>query len=176
MTMQQRIAPSAGWLYPLGLYFMGLSLLDLSVRAVPVAVSNVGWRFALQGMVFTNVGTFMLGFVIAGIAALLREHRAVLRVWSVVAVIASLSCLIGVAFYTLDAFQLRAVAVPAAKLAVTKAAITAIPAGVLAAASFLGLGVIAHRAAGASRLTEGKSVPLDAVVPRYPNVSGGVRK
>jgi len=176
MTMQQRIAPSAGWLYPLGLYFMGLSLLDLGVRAVPVAIHNVGWRFALQGMVFTNVGTFMLGFLIAGIAALLREHRTVLRVWSVVAVVMSLSCLFGVAFYTLDALQLRAVAVPAAKLSVTKAAITAIPAGLLAAASFLGLGIIAHRAAGMSRSTDVKSVPLDAVVPRYPNVSGGVRK
>jgi len=176
MTMQQRIAPSATWLYPLGVYFMGLSLLDLSVRAVPLAIHNVGWRFALQGMVFTNVGTFMLGFAVAGAAALLREHRTVLRVWSVVAAIMSLGCVFGVAFYTLDALQLRGVAAPAVKLSVTKAAITAIPAGLFAAAAFVGLGIIAHRAASASHSTVDKGFPQDAVLPRYPNVSGGVRK
>jgi hypothetical protein len=119
----------------------------------------------------------MLGFVTVIAAAFLRDQRVVLRVCSVVGFVAFVCLLLGVALYALDGLQVRSLASPAAKIPVTKAALTGLPAGLFSAFAFLGLGMIAHRAARGARQQSSKTVlPLDAVVQRYPNVSGGVSK
>jgi hypothetical protein len=177
MKNLQKLADGASWLYPVGLYYIVLSVLDLSVRAYPTNVTNVGWRFALMGMVFTNIGSILLGFSGVVAIALIREHVVALRVFSVFAFIVAVGMLGGVAFYALDAVQLRGLANETARLPILKAAMTAIPAGFVGAFSFLGIGVFIHRTLRMRRQQSSKSAsPLESIVPRYPNVSGGVIK
>lgn len=94
-------------------YFLALILvlstgLDLVQSIWPLRIGDVQWRVLSIGLMSRMLIPPLLGLVLAYVAALLAEHRGVLRTLAVVDGLLALGLLAGLGFYALDALELRA--------------------------------------------------------------------
>lgn len=169
----------AAALYPLGAYYLIVPVADVVTRAVPFSFGNAGWRYALVGLTFTNLGTFAIGMaILAGVAAV-RGNSKLLRAIAVLGVVGSLVLLSGMASFALDGVQLQAMASTQMQKAMfLKAAGSAFLAGLLGTIAILAISIGAWRAARMVKAAPSVKAPssLDAAVPVYSTISGGLTK
>ena len=165
-------------LYPLGAYFMLVPIVDVLARAIPPSLGNPAWRYALVGLTFTNLGTFLMGAIIVGLIAFVQGNHILLRVLSVVSALGVVILLAGLGSFTLDGIQLRSVVRGAQKAFFAKAAVTAGLSGVLGVLAMLGLAVGSWRAARVVKqlVTQKAAASPKAAVPVYSTLSGGLSK
>ena len=137
------------WLF--GLYALAVLLflqpfIEAFSATWPPRAGEVGWRFAVTGILYTMLPTVLFSLLIAAVAAFFLGHRTGLRLVGVVALVLGVVVILLTASFTLDALQLRRIVRPEAKggydLAGMKAVITAL----LAIAACTALGVGAFRA------------------------------
>lgn len=169
----------AAALYPLGAYYVIVPVTDVVTRALPFSFGNAGWRYALVGLTFTNLGTFAIGLaILAGVAAV-RGNSKLLRTLAVLGVVGSVVLLLGMASFALDGIQLQAMAqTQLQKTMFLKAAGSAALAGLLGTVAILAISVGAWRAARTVKAVPSVKAPssLDAAVPVYSTISGGLTK
>ena len=176
--IQQSKIPLTAALYPLGAYYLFVPVVDVLVRALPMSPGNPAWRYALVGLAFTNLGTISLGLAAITLWAYLRRNAVVLRVVAVLGFIGTLVLLAGMASFALDALQLRGMATGQQRTMFGKAAATASVTAVLGTLTVLFISIGAWRAARTTKALPGaKASPsLDAAVPMYSTISGGLTK
>lgn len=164
-------------LYPVAAYLMIMPVFDVVVRSLPLNVRNEAWRYAVLGITFTNMGTFLLGWALTIMVAALQGRRLLLRVMFVASVVATMVTLSASGIYGLDALQLQAVAKPAQKVFFLKGAATALLAAFLGTLSFAALAVSARRAIQVGGPGGAKTAPSsDPVMSVLPNITRGVAK
>lgn len=137
------------WLF--GLYALAaLLFLQPFIEAFsatwPPRTGEVGWRFAVTGILYTMLPTVLVALLIAAVAAFFLGHRTGLRVVGVVALILGVVVILLTASFSLDALQLRRVVRPEAKGGYDLAGIKAVVTALLAIASCTTLGIGAFRA------------------------------
>ena len=137
------------WLF--GLYALAaLLFLQPFIEAFsatwPPRTGEVGWRFAVTGILYTMLPTVLFALLIAAVAAFFLGHRTGLRVVGIVALVLGVVVILLTASFTLDALQLRRIVRPEAKGGYDLAGIKAVVTALLAIASCTALGIGAFRA------------------------------
>lgn len=137
------------WLF--GLYALAaLLFLQPFIEAFsatwPPRMEEVGWRFAVTGILYTMLPTVLFALLIAAIAAFFLGHRTGLRVVGVISLILGVVIILLTASFALDALQLRRIVRTEAKGGYDLAGIKAVVTALLAIASCAALGVGAFRA------------------------------
>ena len=137
------------WLF--GLYALAVLLflqpfIEAFSATWPPRTGEVGWRFAVTGILYTMLPTVLFALLVAAVAAFFLGHRTGLRVVGVVALVLGVSVLLLTASFALDALQLRRVVRPEAKGGYDLAGIKAVVTALLAIASCAMLGIGAFRA------------------------------
>jgi hypothetical protein len=105
MNQLRRVAAAA---YLLAAILILFTVMDLVQSVWPIRVGDVQWRVLSVGLLSRMLITPLLGLVIAYAAALLLEHRRVLRTLAVLEALLALILVVGMGFYALDALELRA--------------------------------------------------------------------
>ena len=105
MNHLRRVAPAA---YLLAVILIVFTVMDLAQTVLPIHLGDVQWRVGAVGLLSRMMITPLLGLVVAYAVALLAEHRRVLRTMAVLDGLFVLVLLVGLAFYALDALELRA--------------------------------------------------------------------
>ena len=137
------------WLF--GLYALAaLLFLQPFIEAFsatwPPRAAEVGWRFAVTGILYTMLPTVLIALLIAAVAAFFLGHRTGLRIVGVIALVLGVVVILLTASFSLDALQLRRIVRPEAKGGYDLAGIKAVITALLAIASCTALGVGAFRA------------------------------
>ncbi len=105
MNHLRRVAPAA---YLLAAILIVFTAMDLLQTILPIRVQDVQWRVVSIGLLSRIMVTPVLGLVVVYAVALLAEHRRVLRTMAVLDGVLALIVAVGLAFYALDALELRA--------------------------------------------------------------------
>lgn len=171
----RRFSYASGF-YPVAAYLMVMPVFDVVMRSVPLNVGNEAWRYAVLGITFTNMGTFLLGWALTIMVAAVQGRRWLLRTMFVASVVAMLVTLGLSGVYALDALQLQGVAKPAQRAFFMKGAATALLAAFLGAVSFAALAVSARRAIQGRGPEGTKAVSSDQTISVLPNITRGVAK
>jgi hypothetical protein len=137
------------WLF--GLYALAALLflqpfIEAFAATWPPRTAEVGWRFAVTGILYTMLPTVLFALLIAAVTAFFLGHRTGLRVVGIVALVLGVVVLLLTASFALDALQLRRIVRPEAKGGYDLAGIKAVVTALLAIASCTALGVGAFRA------------------------------
>jgi hypothetical protein len=156
-------------------YFMGLVLvlfpLAESVLVVlPVRAGEVSWRFGATGLLSRALITPLLGILLVLAAALLLDHRRVLRVIAIISAVGALVLAGLIALFVLDALQMRAQVPPEAKTSFDLATISSAVKQVVTVALlavFARAGWKASRSVPGARATTGsRTADLLVTAPR----------
>jgi len=105
MNHLRRVAAPA---YLLAAILVMFTALDLVQSVWPFRAGDVQWRVLSVGLTSRMLIPPLLALVVAYAAALLAEHRKVLRTLAVLDGLLAVALLAGLAFYALDALELRA--------------------------------------------------------------------
>ncbi len=137
------------WLF--GLYALAALLflqpfIEAFAATWPPRAGEVGWRFAVTGILYTMLPTVLFALLIAAVAAFFLGHRTGLRVVGVVALVLGVVVILLTASFTLDAVQLRRIVRTEARGGYDLAGIKAVVTALLAIASCSALGIGAFRA------------------------------
>lgn len=137
------------WLF--GLYALAVLLflqpfIEAFAATWPPRASEVGWRFAVTGILYTMLPTVLVALLIAAVAAFFLGHRTGLRIVGVIALVLGVVVILLTSSFALDALQLRRIVRPEAKGGYDLAGIKAVVTALLAIASCTVLGVGAFRA------------------------------
>jgi hypothetical protein len=97
-------------MYPVALLLILVPLADLALRASPPQFGSLQWRFGIVGLLLGNFGTILLGLGLVGLLAVFNGHRTVLRVLGYLALVLGIVTLALLAFFLLDALQMRQLA------------------------------------------------------------------
>ena len=81
---------------------------DYLTNVWPVRVSDVGWRYGSVGLLAGFLLTPLFGVLFALGAAIVLEHRLVLRVFSILNVVIAVFLILLIVFFALDVVQVRA--------------------------------------------------------------------
>ena len=163
-------------LYPLAIYLMLVPVCDVIMRGIPLQTQNVAWRFALAGLLFANVGTILMGLALAGVIAVVAGDRMTLRVVASAALLGAVVIVGLLGLYSLDALQLRAAVNGPRAGMVLDAAVTAMGAAFLGMLGFVGVGMGGMSLLRSSAKNKKVQASLDATVPLYPTITGGLVK
>ncbi len=105
---QSSYRPFAKTLYPIGPLMALASVADPIVRILPFQPGNMTWRFGAVGLLSEGVIGVVFGLACTIGLAVLLDHRRTTRVLSVVAMLTGIVLAVVLAFFLLDALQLRA--------------------------------------------------------------------
>ncbi len=105
MNQLRRVAAAA---YLLAALLIVFTSMDLVQSVWPIRAGDVQWRVLSVGLLSRMLITPLLGLVVAYFAALLMEHRRVLRTLAVLEALLAVLLVVGIGFYALDALELRA--------------------------------------------------------------------
>lgn len=114
---QSSYRPFAKTLYPIGPLMALASVADPMMRIFPLQLSNMTWRFGAVGLLSEGVVGVVFGVACTIGIAMLLDHRRTARVLSVVAMLTGILMAVVLAFFLLDALQLRADVQPQLKAA-----------------------------------------------------------
>lgn len=134
--------------------------LDLAASIWPLSPTTVVWRFAVTGLLSKALLLPILGSLAAMVAALVLEHRRILRV--VAYSNAGLAILVigTIPLFLLDAVQVRSGIAAEATLAYDAAALRALVNLMLAGVALGGLGISGFKAFKKTQRTEKAHSPL----------------
>jgi hypothetical protein len=102
--LRRVVAPA----YLLAAILIVFTVLDLTQSVWPVRIGDVQWRVLSIGLLSRLLIPPLLALVVAYAAALVGEHKGTLRALAVLDGVLAVVLLVGLAFYSLDALELRA--------------------------------------------------------------------
>jgi hypothetical protein len=147
-------------LYPVAFLLVAGPSLDLAASIWPLSPTTVVWRFAATGLLSKALLVPILGSLAAMVAALVLEHRQILRVVAYSTAGLAILMIGTIPLFVLDAIQLRSGIAAEAMLPYDAAALRALVNLVLAGAALGGLGISGLKASRRTRRTEQAHLPL----------------
>jgi hypothetical protein len=141
-----RLRPWLFGLYALAALLFLQPFIEAFSATWPPRTAELGWRFAVTGILYTMLPTVLFALLIAAVAAFFLGHRTGLRVVGVIALILGVVVTLLTASFVLDALQLRRIVRTEAKGGYDLAGIKAVVTALIAIASCAALGVGAFRA------------------------------
>lgn len=141
-------------LYPVGILLMLVPVVDLTLRALPVQLGTLQWRFATVGLLLGNYGTIILGAALIGLAAALVGDRGPLRAVGIGALAMAAITVAVLVGFMLDAVQIRTLAAANFKRPILASSAAALFTGALGTIAWV---VIGRAALAASRPARGSS-------------------
>lgn len=103
--MQRKLL--AAPVYSMALLMIATPLGETLMVALPIRVSQVGWRFGTTGLLSRALMTPLLGVLLALGIALLLEHRAMLRVLMVLSSVGAFVLAGMIGLFLMDGVQMR---------------------------------------------------------------------
>lgn len=122
-----------------------LPMLDLVVNVWPIRPGDVQWRYGTLGLLSGFLLTPLLGIVLAYAAAVVLEHRAVIRALAVLSLAVAVGLVVGALLFVLDALQFRSQAPPEALATFDRGMIKAFVKHLVVAGSVGWLGLVGMR-------------------------------
>ncbi len=141
----QRRAPIWTSVYFLSALLVATPTVDLVTQVWPLQPGSMVWRYGFLGLLGNNLLTPLLGFTLAGAAAILTENPRALRILSWMAFGVGLGLVAVLGLFSLDVLQLRASVAPEAKAGFQIGAGIAAGKYALAVVGYLLLGGTARR-------------------------------
>lgn len=136
-------------LYVLALLLVVTPLVDVLANVWPLRFGEVGWRYGTVGVSSGYLLTPLLGLGLAGLLAITRRQRTVLRLLVWVCLVTAVVLVIATIDFALDAMQLRhtvPVTPPLARWSFDVGAVKAIFKHLTAAVALAWLGLATRRA------------------------------
>jgi hypothetical protein len=137
--------------YGLAALLLVLPVLEPLVTLLPPQPGQVRWRLQAFGALSQSLVLPLLGIGVGATTAVLLGHRRVLRVLGASAVLAGCALAVATVLFALDLVQYRASIEPALHRYYQVAGINYFTAFVLGSAFLVAFGIVAWRAAAASR-------------------------
>lgn len=144
-------------LYSVGLLLILVPVVDVALRAFPVQLGTLQWRFATVGLMLGNYGTIILGTALIGLTAALLGDRGVLRIVGAAALVMAVVTLALLVLFALDAVQLRQLVVANIKRQVGLSSAGAAITGLLGATAWFLIGRSAMTASRSGRVAAGRT-------------------
>lgn len=127
-------------LYPIAFLLILVPLADLSIRAFPPQLGSLQWRFGIVGVLFSNLGTILLGLGLVGLIAAFNSHRGILKALGYIALTLGAVTIAMLALFALDAVQMRTLQNATGKRVVLMSSLGAVFAGVFGAITLFSIG------------------------------------
>jgi hypothetical protein len=127
-------------LYPIAFLLILVPLADLLIRGFPPQFGSLQWRFGIVGVLFSNLGTILLGAGLVGLIAAFNGHRGMLRALGYVALLVAAVILALLVLFALDAVQVRTLQNANGKRLVLLSSLGAVFAGVFGAVTLFSIG------------------------------------
>lgn len=109
------LKPLALSAYLVGMLLILLPFGEAILSTQPFTPTSLPWRYGATGIMSSALLTPMLGLLLIAMVAALLEHRRVLRTAAVLSLAAAVVLLAASGLFALDAIQLRAQVIPAAR-------------------------------------------------------------
>lgn len=123
MAQNRQIALPA---YLVALAFLLIPPFDAFMQVLPFRIHDPKWRFGFFGLQSNALMLPMAGLLIAFMATVVFEHRALQKVLGVLSTVAAVVLIVLMGIFALDALQVRPEVKPAAQLAFKVASLTAV--------------------------------------------------
>jgi hypothetical protein len=127
-------------LYPIAFLLILVPLADLSIRGFPPQLGSLQWRFGIVGVLFSNLGTVLLGLGLVGLVAAFNSHRGILKALGYVALTLAAVTIAMLALFALDAVQMRTLQNTTGKRVVLMSSMGAVFAGVFGVIALISIG------------------------------------
>ena len=139
--LRDRFRSVARAVYLVAIILVAGPLLDLAASIWPLSPTSVAWRFAATGLLSKALLVPLLGSLAAVVAALVLEHRRLLRLVSFANAGIAMLLIVTTVLFALDTVQLRSGIAPEVTSEYDVAAVRAVVNLVLVGAALGGLGI-----------------------------------
>jgi hypothetical protein len=104
-----RLRKLVGLLYVAGAFLVADQVADLiaTIATAPVQLSSAQWRFGVFGLLVTRGSVFLVAEVMLWTAAVVLDHRNVIRSLAVLNLLLAAALAAGLGLFGLDALELR---------------------------------------------------------------------